>query len=593
MIPVLDVLDRGVVVLDPRGAIQEWNAWMADFSQISTDHMLGRPIGELFNEEDGEGCLLRAVRQAREYGRSGSCSAALHGSPLSSPRAPLPRHTVAVHAIPAARAPFGVVLELWDTRASDRVEESLRRSENRVYDLERQLRRSEASRREILEVDPVTGLANRRQIHDYLVGTVARCVAEDRIGAVFQIDIDGFKRVNEAIGRSAADQVLRDVARRLGGLVRNSDTVARVGADEFVMILDGLDAEEDAETTARRVTACFEKPFLARGEEVFLTASLGAALFPMDGAVAETVLRNVEAALYSAREDGGAGYRLFTPEMTAQSHSMLKLRSALHRAVEQEGFSLAYQPQVDVKEGRVIGVEALLRWDRPDQGLLSPGTFVPVLEDIGLIERVGEWVLREACARAAAWQELGCELRVSVNVSARQMRKRRLINKVRRVLKETGLPGSALELEITESCLIQDVDHALAILHEVREMGVRVAVDDFGTGYSSLMYLRRFPIDTLKIDRAFISNVADDAEDAAICATIIRLGDTLGLDVLAEGVETIEQLNVVEKNGGHLIQGYYLGRPLPLHEFEAWVQRDPRLTVTRPASSPDTASVLL
>ncbi|MEJ7873410.1 MAG: bifunctional diguanylate cyclase/phosphodiesterase, partial [Rubrobacteraceae bacterium] len=375
---------------------------------------------------------------------------------------------------------------------------------------------------------------------------------------------DGFKAVNDTLGHSRGDELLKGVARRIEGSVRESDTVARLGGDEFAIMLEGLNDAQDAAPVARAILDILSQPFLLDEHKVSVTASIGIAVRPPTEG--DRLLKDADAAMYRAKERGRNTYEFYTEEMNVQAFERLALESSLSLALEREEFLLYYQPQVELATGKIVGVEALLRWRHPDLGLVSPAKFIPVLEETGKIVEVGEWVLRTACRQGKAWQDSGLDsLRVAVNLSARQFGKEGLIDTVAGILEETGLGAGSLELEITESLLMEDSEASSRALSELKEIagGIRVSIDDFGTGYSSLYRLKTFPIDVLKIDQSFVRNIVIDSNDAALTEIMIILAHKMGLKAIAEGVETEEQLAFLRDCGCDLVQGFYLGRPQP------------------------------
>jgi diguanylate cyclase (GGDEF)-like protein len=388
------------------------------------------------------------------------------------------------------------------------------------------------------------------------------------------LDLDRFKAVNDTLGHAFGDQLLKTVAERLRGSVRETDTISRMGGDEFGVILEGINAGQDAAVVAQKIIDALSQPFDLNGHEVFVSCSIGIAVTP--SSPGDVLVRDADAAMYRAKQQGRNNYQFYTPEMNAQAFRRLTLETNMRAALEREEFVLSYQPQVDLATGRICGVEALLRWRDPNSGLVHPDEFIHVLEDSGLIIPVGEWVLRTACAQGKAWEDAGLTpVRVSVNLSGRQFNQDDLAGSLARILDETGLDPNYLELELTESLLMEDIAVSSAMLDELRVlMGLRLSVDDFGTGYSSLSYLKRFPLDTLKIDRSFVRDIATDRDDAAIVASIIGLAHNLQLKVIAEGVETEEQLAYLREKGCDIVQGFYFSEPLPAEDFWSLLRKD-------------------
>ncbi len=421
--------------------------------------------------------------------------------------------------------------------------------------------------RELARTDPLTKLPNRATLKDKVDGALALAQRHQTAFALLFLDLDRFKQINDSLGHLYGDRVLVEVAQRLQGCVRQVDTVARLGGDEFVLLLDQTDAR-GAETIARRVIEELARPFALDGMNFSVTASIGIALYPNDGATMNDLVKNADAAMYRVKERGRAGFRFYQPQMNVDLLARMKLDHAMRIALEHGDFRLHYQPQVCLSDGTVTGAEALLRWRDADLGDVSPGEFIPVAEESGFIVALGDWVLCEAVRQAAAWQAQGRPLLVSVNVSALQFQQAGFVGRVAAVLAEHGLPARLLELELTESILIQDADEALARLRALDQLGVQLAIDDFGTGYSSLGYLKRFPIRRLKIDRSFIRGLPDDDSDAGIAQAVIHLARALRLRVIAEGVETAAQRDFLAAAGCDEYQGFLCAPALPAAEFE-------------------------
>jgi len=431
-------------------------------------------------------------------------------------------------------------------------------------------KRAEQQRWHQANHDALTDLPNRVLFNDRLSLAILHAQRRRQSLAVMFLDLDHFKRVNDTVGHSAGDELLVKAADRLRRCIRADDTVARVGGDEFLLLLNGIARENDAATMARKILEVLSEPFLIQKRELFIEASIGIGLYPGDGQDAETLVANVDTAMYRAKETGRNTFQFFTRKMQEQSQARAAMESGLRRALPRGEFVLHYQPILRLATRVPIGVEALVRWHHPEKGILSPREFIPLAEDVGLIARVGEWVLRRACEQARSWQVRGVPaLRVSVNVSARQFHQRDFAAVVRRIVEETGLPPASLDLEITESIAMQDVTHTGRMLTELTEFGVQISMDDFGTGHSSLNYLKHFPIRRLKIDQSFVAGMAHDEKDKAIVATIISMASNLGLDVTAEGVETEEQAALLGALGCPDVQGFLFGRPAPAEEVES------------------------
>jgi len=420
--------------------------------------------------------------------------------------------------------------------------------------------------------DRLTGLPNLALLRDRIGRQIGIAQRDQTCVAVLYVDLDGFRDVNDIAGHAAGDAVLRETSERFINVVRASDSVARVGADEFVIVLSGLVDEETSMRLGDRLIQSMDEPIVVgSGDKVQrfnLGASIGLALFPADGTTVDELLRNAEAAMCRAKAHARNTVQAYRPELTRVVQQRFELTHALRQANEAAQFRLEYQPQVRLSDGELIGAEALLRWRHPTRGPISPAEFIPLAEDTGLIIPIGRWVLETACAQAARWQGMpGKPQQVAVNVSARQLRQPDFIETVDFILAETGCPAKALELEVTESLLLEDAEAAIELLGALASRGVRIAIDDFGTGYSSLSYLKRMPVQTLKIDRSFVSEVGSDANVAAIARTVIVLARSLNLDVLAEGVETAEQAAWLQREGCDWAQGWHYGRPMPAEDF--------------------------
>ncbi|MEA2570682.1 MAG: hypothetical protein QOI24_2683 [Acidobacteriota bacterium] len=411
--------------------------------------------------------------------------------------------------------------------------------------------------------DALTGLANRRLFNEHLSLALALAARRNCPVAVLFLDLDHFKLVNDTLGHTMGDVLLQEVAKRLKSCVREGDAVARVGGDEFTIVLQDLETRDAAAVVAQKVLRAIAAPIEMTGHRLYVTVSIGITIYPDDGADAETLLKNADNAMYRAKAEGRNTYQLSTHELSRTTQERMTLESGLHLAMEREEFEVWYQPQVDVGTNAIIGMEALLRWRHPDRGIVAPADFISVAEERGYIVLIGDWVLRQACRQARAVREKGLpDFRVAVNLSARQFREASLVTSVLAALKESDLPPSCLELEITESVAMENVALTLQLLRDLRAIGVTIAIDDFGTGHSSLSYLRQFPIDALKIDRAFVEDLPDRFEDAAIVKAVIALAAGLNLRVVAEGVETKPQLDFLREQGCREVQGYYFSYPV-------------------------------
>ncbi len=423
--------------------------------------------------------------------------------------------------------------------------------------------------------DALTGLANRRLFQEHLSLALALAARRERAVAVLFLDLDHFKVINDTLGHTMGDALLRLVAARLKACLREGDTVARVGGDEFTIVLQELEKKEHAITVARKVLRALAEPIDLDGHRLYVTTSVGITVFPEDGADAETLLKNADHAVYRAKAEGRNTFSTATQELTRSMEERLSLESGLHQAMERDEFVVYYQPQIDVRTMKIVGMEALVRWNHPQRGMLLPEQFIGVAEDRGFIVYIGDWVLRQACRQAAEFRDLGFpDFRVAVNLSARQLRDDALIETVASALRDSGLDPHCLELEITETVAMADVELTLRVLSALRDTGVRIAIDDFGTGHSSLGYLKRFPIDALKIDRHFVEDLPDGFEDAAIVRAVVQLAHGLDLRVVAEGVETKEQLEFLERHACREMQGYHFSYPVPAEELRSLLMRE-------------------
>ncbi|HEY0764208.1 MAG TPA: EAL domain-containing protein [Pyrinomonadaceae bacterium] len=417
--------------------------------------------------------------------------------------------------------------------------------------------------------DALTDLPNQVLFKDRLKQAIALSRRSDQMQAVLLLNLDRFKTVNDSLGYTAGDRLLQSVAQRLSSCVRETDTVARFGGDEFAVLLTQIPRAQDAANVASAIKNALDQAFLFEDQEIFVSSSIGISLFPHDGRDTAGLLKNAGAALDRAKSLGGNVYQFYTAGGTTRALKQLVLESNLRPGLERAEFVVQYQPQVDIRGFHLVGMEALVRWHHPSLGLLYPKEFIPLAEESGLIIALGEWVMRTACAQNKAWQDAGLTpLTLSVNFSARQFQQQTFIADVAHILKETNLDPRWLELELTESSIMKDPESAIEKLHELKLMGIKVAVDDFGTGYSSLNYLKRFPIDTLKIDKTFVSDVCRDPHDTAIVRAIINLGHALDLTVIAEGVETKEQLQYLSALECDVVQGFLFSKALPAPVFE-------------------------
>jgi diguanylate cyclase (GGDEF)-like protein len=434
--------------------------------------------------------------------------------------------------------------------------------------METQLREHQERLYHLVHHDTLTSLPNRLLLQDRLQRMMVKADRTSTNVAVVFLDLDRFKKVNETLGHEVGDKLLINVAGILENCVRKSDTVARLSGDEFGVVLDDLQDVKFAAVVARKILQALSRPIFIDEYELYASCSIGISVFPADSDNVEGLLSCAETALYRAKEAGKNNYQFYTSDMNTRAFEFLLLEAGLRKAISNNELEVFYQPQMDLKDNRLIGMEALLRWNHPERGMVAPGDFIPLAEETGLIESIGEWVLRSSCVQNKAWQDAGYPpVCVSVNMSARQFRRRDIVELVGAILEETGLEAQYLELELTESIIMHDVESTIYTFRKLKKMGVKLAIDDFGTGYSSLAYLKLFPIDHLKIDRSFVFNIANDENDAAIAASVVVLAHSMNLQVVAEGVESVEQLEILRKQGCDFVQGYLFSKPLAAREF--------------------------
>ncbi len=434
--------------------------------------------------------------------------------------------------------------------------------------IETQLREHRERLYHLVHHDALTNLPNRMLLQDRLSRMMMKAKRNRTYVAVLFLDLDRFKKINETLGHEIGDKLLLEVAKRLENSVRKSDTVARLGGDEFAVILDDLRDVKYVAVVARKFLQALSKPIIIQEYELYATSSIGISLYPDDSEDVDVLLRCADTALYRAKDAGKNNYQYYTADMNTRAFEFLLLESGLRKALDNNELEVFYQPLIDLETNTLLGMEALLRWRHPEKGMISPGDFIPLAEETGLIEPIGEWVLRAACTQNKEWQDAGYPpVKVSVNMSARQFNKKNITELIGDILQETGLSPEYLGIEITESVIMQDVKSTIAKLKKMHKMGITLSIDDFGTGYSSLSYLKLFPIDNLKIDQSFVFNITSDSTDAAIAASVILLAHSMNLKVVAEGVETQEQLEVLRRQGCDYVQGFLFSRPVAADEF--------------------------
>ena len=488
-------------------------------------------------------------------------------------------------AIEAMRAgAFDYITKPFDAR---HVDAAVRRALNhhnllvgkRLYenDLEELVKQRTAEVEHLAYYDPLTDLPNRELFKDRLAQSLTVAQRNQQMLGTLFLALDRFKKINDTLGHAVGDRLLKEVAERLKNCVSEIDTIARFDGDEFALLLTQVTGTADLVEISRSINEALKPSFLLEGHDVYVTASIGISLFPYDGEDIETLLKNAGAALYRAKMQGGNNYQFYTCDMNDKALKRLALESSLRRAVEKEEFVLHYQPQIDIETRMVVGTEALLRWQHPELGLLPPLDFISLAEDTGLILPIGVWVLRTASAQTRAWQEAGFTgLRIAVNVSARQFQQPDLLETIVQALDTTGLDPTSLELELTESSIMQNANSVVETLTQLRQMGVRISIDDFGTGYSSLGYLKRLPIDTLKLDRSFVDEAISDPDNAALVMAIITLAHNLRLKVIAEGVETEEHLRFLRLLRCDEAQGFLFSKPMPANVFQSSIDASGR-----------------
>jgi len=468
-------------------------------------------------------------------------------------------------------------------------------TQKRLYEnhLEELIKERTAKIEHLAYHDALTDLPNRVLFEDRCTQALAIAQRNQHLVAVMLVSIDRFKKVTESLGHAAGDVVLTEAAARLQRCVSNGDTVARFEGDEFALLLTNISETADLVETARSISDVFKAPFRLGVQDVYVSTSIGISLFPFNGPESSTILRNAVAAQYRAKKQGGNNYQFYAADMNALAVKRLELETSMRRAIENEEFVSHYQPVVNLASGELVGSEALVRWQHPELGLLPPARFIGLAEDTGLILDIGEFVLRQACSRTKVWQGRGfAGLRIAVNISARHFQQKNFSERLVEILGQTRLDPTCLELELTETSIMENTDGAVRVLSQARKLGVKVAIDDFGTGYSSLSYLKNLPIDTVKLDRSFVTGAATDPDDAALVMAIVTLAHNLRLKVIAEGVETEDQLAFLRRLRCDEAQGYLFGKPMPPEVFESSMTMDPlrKVAVLSSSLKPDLVS---
>jgi diguanylate cyclase (GGDEF)-like protein/PAS domain S-box-containing protein len=548
----LNSIGDAVLSTDIAGNVSYLNVVAEKMTGWSREEAAGHPLAEVFKIVDGAtrqmapDPLRMAIKQNKAVGLTANCVLVCRdGREFSIEDSAAPIHDRTGQVI-------GAVIVFHDVSAAR--EMSLQMTHLAQYDF-------------------LTDLPNRMLLNEHLSHSISLARRHHGHIAVIFMDLDRFKHINDSLGHAIGDTLLQSVSKRLLAGVRSSDTVSRQGGDEFVVLLSEIAYPEDAAISARKILLLLSAPHSIDGHDLHVDASIGISIYPEDGENAETLIKNADAAMYHAKDRGRNNFQFFKADMNVQAVRLQSLEGSLHRALEREEFLLHYQPKVNLETGEITGVEALIRWQQPDRGLVPPAQFVPIAEDCGLIVPIGRWVLREACRQARAWQDAGLPpLPVAVNVSAVEFRHKDFVESVQAILLETGLEARYLELELTEGVLMEDAESTVSVLQELKRMGVHLAVDDFGTGYSSLSYLRRFPIDVLKIDQSFVQQMTSDADDSSIVSAIISMGKSLKHVVVAEGIETQEQKAYLQTQHCTEGQGYLFGRPVAAEKFAQLLQ---------------------
>jgi diguanylate cyclase (GGDEF)-like protein/PAS domain S-box-containing protein len=529
---VLETAAEGIITVNPAGQIESFNNAAESIFGCRAEDMLNTPFADLLSTEDAAHFLLPSGEPLTCVGTE------LVGVRKGGERFHLTlsvSEAIAVHS----RCFTLLVQDISERRA-----------------FEAKLAYQAAH-------DALTGLPNRELYNDRLVQAMSHAARQEHILALLFLDLDRFKYINDTLGHAVGDELLKAVAERIKSSLRQEDTLARIGGDEFTLILPTLHHVDGAVMVAQNILDLLDRPFSIAEQELYVSGSIGITFYPFDANDASTLVKNADTAMYAAKSLGGNNYQFYSEEMNVKASGRLEMERQLRHALERGELLLHYQPQVEASSKRIVGVEALLRWQHPDLGLVSPADFIPLAEETGLIIPIGDWVLRTACVQGAAWRKSGLEVSVGVNLSARQFAQPHLLESIEAILEETGFPPYLLDLELTESALMQRGSETVAILKQLRRLGVSLSLDDFGTGYSSRSYLQHFPINTLKIDRSFVREITGKAGDGALAAAIIAMAHSLSLKVIGEGVESAEQLAFLQARQCQIIQGFYFSKPLP------------------------------
>ncbi len=556
---ILDSTNKGIICIDTAGK--------CTFVNKSAQKMLERTEGELLGKEIIQlMCQTKSDGQCTPLHESHICSTFLTGQGCTIDNEQMYRRN---------GSSFSVEYSSYPIRNNEEIDGAVI-----IFSDISERTRTEKCLYHLANYDDLTELPNRHLFLDRLHQAITRTKRHRKQMALVVLDLDQFKKINETLGHDAGDQVLQEVSLRLTSCLRKCDSIARLSSDIFAITLEDITDADDIHLIVKKLLENISRPFHLTEHEIYITSSAGISIYPTDGTESSILQRNAEAAMYKAKEEGRNSYRFYKIEMNEKSYQRMMLENSLRLALDKDEFLLHYQPQVDLSNGKILGAEALLRWQHPKLGLVSPADFIPTLEETDLIIPVGEWVLKTACQQAKTWLNdgLGEELRISVNLSSRQFVRPGIVDTIRKVLQEADISPHMLEVEITESTIMHNIQTTIESLKAISAMGVRVAIDDFGIGHSSLAYLKRFPIDTLKIDRAFIRDLTIDPDDEAITSLIVAMARSLKLNVIAEGVETNNQLLFLKNTGCDHIQGFLFSKPLPDKKFVKLLKDDCRLS---------------
>ncbi len=557
---VVENITEAIITVDARGQLVSANAAAEKMLRLASAEVGDNNLLDFLKEPHRS----RFAGYMREYHDTGHCAVLEEGS----------------QEVLACRRDGSVFF--MELGVSDMAVEG----ENRfiVYARDVSERKKQEERLRLLaNYDTLTGLPNRHLFCEQLKAAMARSDRHQTVLAVLFIDLDGFKRINDTMGHRVGDELLREVAARMQGMIRSADTLARLGGDEFTLLIEELKHVDGAEVVARKIIDVMQQPIRLREHEVVVTPSIGITLYPFGSENVDDLLREADVAMYKAKEGGRNGYRFYHTTMDQATRHLIALESDLRRAVKEEQLTLFYQPKVDLQRGCVSGVEALVRWHHPQRGLVPPMEFIPLLEESGMIIAAGEQLLRQACLQWRQWRTQGYDVSMAVNLSSRQFDDPLLVDKVAAVIEETGMQASSLELEVTESAIMRDLNTSRGRLQALADMGVSIAIDDFGTGHSSLAYLKRFPVKVLKIDRSFVKDLVHSSDDQAITAAILGMAESLGLQVVAEGAEDRDQVNMLATRGCHLIQGFYFSPAVTAREVEVMLAQGVEYVASRAA----------